>query len=174
MLIMKCTKKVQAHLGIAKDELSDVSSQESVLGGWYVNLFTLDRRKTFIFMNERTYLSFLLFGVRKSNSKKTLFPEMCLGGIVQLLRLQEVPLPLIGNVIEDSFESRYANTDSKRVLGNLNDLASLYWHKIMSRGGLAYCDLNEIILQVNHTPQRNLGWKNSAEVTSEILDAKRA
>lgn len=171
MLTLKCTKKVQKYLGVTAQDLSEGASQESVLGAWYVNQFTLDRRKTFIFMNERTYLSFILFGVKKSNTKKALFPEICLAGVVQLLKFQQTPLELIGKVIDDSFESRYANTDSRKVLGNLNELVALYRYIVIADGGLAHCNLNEIIIKINHMPQRNLGWKNSIEVCREILSA---
>lgn len=174
MLTLKCTRKVQEYLGLAKSDLSETPSGDSVLGAWYVNQFTLDRRKTFIFMSERTYLSFILLGARKSNSSKALFPEMCLAAIVQLLRTMDLPLPLIGKVIEDNFESRYARTDSKKVLGNFNDLVFLYRHFVMAGGGFARCNLSDIILRINRTPQRNLGWMNSTEATLEILSAHAA
>ncbi|MBS1187714.1 MAG: hypothetical protein H6R04_1732 [Burkholderiaceae bacterium] len=171
MLILKCTKKVQAYLGLtASDLLPDSAiSREAVLGAWYVNQFRIGRRSAFIFMSERTLLSFILFDVKKSNSKKALFPEICLAGIVQLLKFLQTPLPLIGKVIEDSFNTGYANTDSRSALGNLNDLAFLYQHFVMAEGGLEHCNLTEIILRVNRTPRRNLGGSNSTDITREML-----
>ncbi|MBS1169942.1 MAG: hypothetical protein H6R01_860 [Burkholderiaceae bacterium] len=173
MLILKCTKKVQSYLGLAAGDLlsESAASRDAVLGAWYVNQFRIGRRNAYIFMSERTLLSFILFDVKKSNSKKALFPEICLAGIVQLLKFLQTPLPLIGKVIDDSFHSGYANTDSRSALGNLNDLAFLYQHYIMTQGGLEHCNLTEIILRVNRTPQRNLGWSNSTDITREILAA---
>lgn len=54
-------------------------------------------------------------------------------------------------------ESSYVSTDSKKVLGNMNDLVAQSQYVIMSAGGVSCCDIGETILQVNRMPQKNLG-----------------
>jgi len=51
----------------------------------------------------------------------------------------------------------------------MNDLLSLYQHFITSDGGLDYCDLNEIMMRLNRTPQRNLDWCFSVEALHKLL-----
>jgi hypothetical protein len=58
MLQLRCTLKVQKQLGLSPHDLSEVKEPDSLLGNWYSNIFMVDRRKTLIFMNERTLLSF--------------------------------------------------------------------------------------------------------------------
>ncbi len=158
---------------LKQNELVDLSEtpDQSVMGAWYVNEFRVERKKCLIFMNERTLLSFILFGVRKSNTNKDLLPDMCLEGVFQLLKLERFSLESISRIIEDSYESRYAKTDSRKVLGNMNELAATYEHMIWHEGGLAHCDLNDLFSRVNRTPQRNLGWNYSIDIARELLGA---
>jgi hypothetical protein len=170
MLSFKCTKKVQIYLGISTDEL--VSAPEvktTLLGAWYVNQITIDRRKVFLFMNEKTLLSFVCLGVKKSKSLKLDFPSTFLYHFFTLAKLFEFPLEHTEQFVEDYYQSEYRKTDSKRLLGNMNDLAHLYRHYIMYDGGFNYCDLSQIIFKVNQTPQRSLNWNYSSDVVHDIL-----
>ncbi len=173
MLTLKCTKKVQDFIGLNKRDL-DVPEEEldqSVMGAWYINIFLVDRRKCLIFMNERSLLSFIVFGARKGNSQKDSIPELFLRGIVQLLAIEDFPPAYINRLVEDSMECRFAKTDSRKVLGNLNDLVATYEHMIWYDGGLKHCNLEEILYRVNRTPQRNLNWGYSIDIARELLSA---
>ncbi len=50
MLQLRCTGKVQKELGLKPNELSEIKEPDSTLGNWYVNISTIDRRKTFLFV----------------------------------------------------------------------------------------------------------------------------
>ena len=171
MLQFRCTTKVQKALGLKPDELVDPESSGSLLGNWYINLFTVDRRKTFIFVNEKTLLSFVLFGVKKSNIKKT--PEIFLGGLDQLLTLEGIELDKINRVFAGYDAYAFTKTTSRSLIGNMNDLMALYKHSILYEGGLQHVDLGEVIRRINRTPQRNLGWSNSIELVKELLGEQK-
>ena len=47
MLQFRCTAKVQKEIGIKPKDLSEIKDGKSMLGNWYVNISTIDRRKTF-------------------------------------------------------------------------------------------------------------------------------
>lgn len=172
MLILKCTKKVQDLLGLKPAELIDAAGhdEKSILGAWYVNEFKVQRKKCLIVMNERTLLSFILFGVRNGNTRKDILPEMCLHGIVQLLQFEGFSSETIVKIIEDGQSKVYAKTDNRKVLGNMNDLVWMYEHMIWHGGGLENCDLTALIQKMNRTPQRNLGWSYSIDLVREILE----
>lgn len=172
MLILKCTKKVQDLLGLKAGDLIDATGhdEKSILGAWYVNEFKVQRKKCLIFMNERTLLSFILFGARKANTRKEVLPEICLHGLIQLLQFEGFASETIVKVIEDGEDRAYAKTDSRKVLGNMNDLVWMYEHTIWHKGGLENCDLTAVIRKMNRTPQRNLGWSYSIDLAREILE----
>lgn len=65
MLQFRCTQKAITQLRLTARDLDECVPGDTQLGNWYMNLFTLDRRKTFIFMNERTLFSFIVVGIKK-------------------------------------------------------------------------------------------------------------
>ena len=69
MLQLRCTSKVLKLLDLGPKDLAEIRAPDSLFGNWYVNLFVVDRRKTLLLMNERTLLSFVIYGVRKDNVK---------------------------------------------------------------------------------------------------------
>ena len=172
MLQFRCTAKVQKEIGIKPKDLNEIADGKSMLGNWYVNISTIDRRKTFLFVNERTLLSFILYGIKKSNI--TNMHEMFLKALNQLLLMEGVDYPVIDKLNNEYLHLEYTKTNSKKVLGNMNDLMSLYKHFIYSDGGLQYCDLTEIIHQINKTPQKNIGWGYSIDLAKELLQCNQS
>lgn len=137
------------------------------MGDWYANIFTLDRRKTIIFMNERTLLLFIIIGIRKDNIGN--FPLVFVNGVERVLMMEGVDEIMIDAVLNDYKEIHITKTDSKSLLGNMNDLVNLYKHFVIYDGGLKRTDLFEVIASINRTPQRNIGWQNSIEAMKDIL-----
>lgn len=170
MLTLKCTKKVQDYLKLKASDLAEPVASEGGFGAWYVNQFYVDRRKCLIFMNEKTLLSFFLYGMKKTNTRKETFPELCLNGIFQLLRIEGFSGESINLLLESAREFRYMKTTDSKALGNLNALMFMYEHMILSEGGLECCDLTEITRKINRTPQRNIGWEYSIDKAKETLD----
>lgn len=170
LLTFKCTKKVQDYLSLLPEEISPAElNSESLLGDWYVNLLVIDRRKCLLFVNERTLMSFIAFGIKKSNRLKDQIHELFIHHLFQLGKLVDLPLEGLGQVLDEYFESRYSKTSSKRLLGHMNELAYLYQDIIMDEGGFTYCDLNRIIFDMNHMPQSNIGFKDSVELAKELM-----
>ena len=66
-------------------------------------------------------------------------------------------------------EGVFAKTDSRPDLGSLNDLVQRYQWLIEYEGGLDRCDLTGIIMGINNTPQRRLGWCSSWDMTQSKL-----
>lgn len=167
---IRCTQKLLKGLGVKTNNLADIEKPNTLLGNWYANIFTLDRRKTIIFMNERTLLSFIIYGIRKDNIKN--FPIVFVNGIERVLTMEGIEESIIEKVLSEYMEISLTKTDSKSVVGNMNDLVSLYTHFILYDGGLKYTDLFEVITKINRTPQRNIGWQNSVEAMRDILSSK--
>lgn len=170
MYQLRCTKKCQDILGLKSSNLSEIKDENFVLGNWYANTFTVNRRKCLLFMEENTLLSFVLVGVRKEHHKS--MGKIFKNGVVQLLKLEGVS-PFIIQAFEKAPEHiEYTKTDSKKRLGNMNDLLATYEDMILYEGGLNVCDLDDITMKVNRTPQRNLDWKYSVDVLHEMFGDK--
>lgn len=167
MYQLRCTKKVQDILGLKSSNLAEIRDENFALGNWYVNTFTVNRRKCLLFMEEKTLLSFVLVGLRKDHHKN--MGQIFKNGVVQLLELEGVS-PFVIKAFEKAPEHiEYTKTDSKKLLGNINDLLATYEYMILYDGGLNLCDLDDITMRINRTPQRNLDWKYSVDVLHEII-----
>jgi hypothetical protein len=169
MLQLHCTQKVREQFGIRPDSLAAPAVSDAALGNWYANLVTIDRRKTLILMSERTYLSFLLFGVRKQ--AKGRLAELFVAGLVQLLEIEGFTEPQIHRAVGTGGLLEYSKTNNRKALGNLNDLQQLYKEHILCNGSVADCNLWEIIRKTNRMPQRNLGWAFSIDMAREAVGA---
>lgn len=172
MLQLRITGKLQKEIGVKTESLSDITEADTVLGNWYLNLFTLDRQKAIIFVNEKTLFSFILYGLKKSNIDR--LGEVFLVGLEQALEFEEIPSNLIKRIRLEYGLFQFTKTDSKKVLGNMNDLVSLYSHFIYYDGGLKSCDLTEIIMRINRTPQRNIEWGYSIDALRALFGLEKA
>ena len=114
MIQIRCTQKVIKELRLKGEDLCDVKQPTSLLGNWYTNLFILDRRKTLIFMSERTLLSFIIFGIRKDNIKD--LPIVFHNGLRQLLLIEGLDSNVISNVTKECREIELTKTTSPSVL----------------------------------------------------------
>ncbi len=168
MLYLKCTLEVQKAVGLQKENLADAGTTDAPLGNWYINRFETDRRKIYIFMSESTLLSFLLFQGKNPVTVQSL-PNMMLAGLQQLLEMRGLPSEAINRAFAHYESGVYAKTDSRSSLGSLNDLVHCYRHMIEFQGGLASCDLTDIIMKVNDMPQRKLKWRKSWAVAQAKL-----
>lgn len=163
MIFLLCTGEVQKVLGLRKENMADAEPSDAPLGNWYINRFAVDRRKAFIFMSQATLLSFILLQGRVPVTERHLI-DMLFGGLEQLLRFRGLSAKSIDKAFMNCDPAMYARTRSRSDLGSLNDLVALYRHNIRCGGGLNHCDLTDIMMKVNETPQRRLEWCNSWEI----------
>lgn len=168
MLFLKCTTDVQKHIGLPKSQLFAAGPADALLGHWMVNRFPIERRQAFIFMSESTLLSFILLKGKIAMTPQRL-PEMLLGGLEQLLTMKGFAVADIERALEHYLVVGYAKNDNRSAMGCMKELVWNYQVLIDYHGGLAHCDLSQIILKVNDTPQRTLGWASSWDVVQSKL-----
>ncbi|MGR5157847.1 DUF6933 domain-containing protein [Vibrio owensii] len=156
MYQLRCTKKAQDAFGLKPADLAEPRDENFTIGNWYVNLFTADRRKCLVFMEEKTLMSFVLVGYRKEHAKD--IGKIFKNGVLQLLELEAFPVEIIEAYEKAPEEVLFTKTASKKLLGNMNDVLSGYEHFIYTDGGLDNCDFTNATLRINRTPQRTLEW----------------
>ncbi|NOH82091.1 hypothetical protein F0231_20460 [Vibrio sp. RE86] len=168
MYQLRCTKKSQDLLGFKAHDLSEVESESHVLGNWYMHTFTQERRKCLFFMEEKTLMSFILVGFRKSESKY--FDEAFKGGLLNLLALENAPNEVITSFENAPAAIRFTKTDSRKLVGHMNEKMSLFQDFVYADGGFERCDLAEITAKINRMPQRQLGWALSVEALNDLFN----
>jgi hypothetical protein len=115
MITLRCTKKLQKHLGV-KPEPEDVEPS-SALGDWYGNLIFMPKSWPLILIsNERTMLSVVM---RHDADVLTEFKQRVIG----LLRRLEIPKEAVERETFHLQQIRIGKTKNRRVLGSMNDAA---------------------------------------------------
>lgn len=168
MIFLLCTGEVQKVLGLRKENMADAEASDAPLGNWYINRFAVDRRKAFIFMSQATLLSFILLQGKVPVTERHLI-DMLFGGLEQLLQYRGLSAKSIDKAFMNCDSAMYARTSSRSDLGSLNGLVSLYSHAVNLGGGLGHCDLTDVMMKVNETPQRRFQWCSSWEITQGRL-----
>ena len=146
---------------------AEIAEANTLLGHWLVNLINIERRKALVFMNERSLLSFVVCGITQANTKD--LGEVFSAGFNDLLAHENFGGELITKIFADYHAVEYTKTQSRSLLGNLNDLGHQYKILIPHHGGLNGCNLNEVIALVNRMPQSNLGWTYSIESFKKLI-----
>jgi hypothetical protein len=148
--------------------LLQAGSTDALLGNWSVTDFGVDRRHAFIFMSDKTLLSFLLLEGKTKFDLLNL-QVLLVNGLAQLLQFMAIPQESIDAGIADLEVMAITKTKNRSIMGNLTALVDAYQDGIYRRGGLKSFDLSELILNVNNRPQRRLEWATPTEMTHELL-----
>lgn len=174
MLYLKCTGEAQKAIGLRKTDLVEAQATAPPLGNWYVHRFLIGRTRFFLFMSEASLLSFVLYQGKKPVTVQTL-PQMLLAGLSQLLSMKGYDPARIERALEDYQTGLFAKTDSRKLLGCMNDLVWRYAVTVEDQGGLGSCNLTDIIMTMNDMPQRTLNWGTSWDfVEFALVDGEGA
>jgi hypothetical protein len=129
-MIFSCTKKVQDKL--KKYWPIEMEKEETGLHNWYVDLINLERKNYFLFTNSASLFSFFVYaGTKKELSNiETLFSEKLKEMIVREI---SSGTDYIDAAFPEDAPSRFLKTNSRSVLGSMNDfkeqLKIQVWHK---------------------------------------------
>lgn len=158
-------------MGLKEAGLYDGEVPGSSLDTWYANLLRISRRKCVLFTHAESLFSFLTFDANRARLKDmdVVFRE----GLEEAMRNEGFDAPVISQLLSRYEDVRYAKTDSRKVLGSMNDLASKYKHYFLIRGGTENCDLPAAILKMNRVPFSPLGGRYAIEKFSGLLGIER-
>jgi hypothetical protein len=148
--------------------MPQAGNTDALLGNWSVTDFVVNRRHAFIFMSDKSLLSFLLLE-GKTKFELSNIQVLLQNGLAQLLEFKEIPQESIDAAIADLDVISITKTKDRSIMGNLRALVDAYQHLIYLRGGLKSCDLTHITLNINDRPQRRFDWATSTEITLELL-----
>jgi hypothetical protein len=150
-----------------RDSLGPAGSTDAVLGNWYVTLTQVDGGNAFVYMSERSLLSFIMLEGERITPVK-LFSSF-VRGLLIVLEMAGHPESVRDRILRDYSVGTVSRADDLSVLGSLTNIALDYAAFIEGDGGLPRCNLSEIIMSINSRPSKRLGFDSPLEVTASLL-----
>ncbi|QDY83503.1 hypothetical protein FQU75_08810 [Paenibacillus polymyxa] len=125
MYVIRATQKLLKEMD-CKVQKTDISVP---LNTWHANMFTLNRRKTIVFMNDLSRLSLTIVGVKKAQLKNV--EELFVNELRNYLMSEEIEEKVISRYIEENEGMIITTTNNRSVIGTLNEI--IYTMKIIER-----------------------------------------
>ncbi len=143
-------------MGLKPSDLCADESRFSYLGPWHANLIHIDRRKCVLFVIDKTLFNFIVPDVSRAQIRELdkLFKSYLSCVIVDA----GIPEADRARILSEYDEVEYANTNSKSVLGSMNDLAFHYKYSIQEEGGVHSPAVPGIIRRLNRMPMGALKY----------------
>lgn len=153
-VVLRCTAKMLSMLGARPRVLVTIEPSDQ---DWYANLLWLDARKCLLLAHAGTLFSVFVPDIRKAD----LVPigPSVVGSIHKELEAESFPLDRLGAL--DSGTIALAKTESRTVLGYMNEMARFCEYAVDNAGGLARCDargLNRELRRELHLSRRPPGY----------------
>jgi hypothetical protein len=156
MQLIRCTKKLQKEMGLKQSDLCAEEPCFSYLGPWHANLIHIDRRKCVLFVNDKTLFNFIAPDVSRAQIRE--LDKLFKGYLSCVLVDAGISEAERARILSEYDEVGFTNTNSKSVLGSMNDLAFHYKYSIQEAGGVHSPAVPGIIRRLNRMPMGALKY----------------
>ncbi|MBD3917281.1 hypothetical protein H8B09_00825 [Paenibacillus sp. PR3] len=161
MIIFKATKDTLKDLKVQPD----LNEHLDLLMCWHVNIFTLYRKKHYVFMNDLSRLSLTVTGIRTGQSHK--LRELVVNCLSDYLVKEDLPAHLIQSYIDECTESIIAKTDSRSVISTSNEIMLIMKSLEIDKEG--FDDTDERHKWNNRMIYKPIDYKEPIEVFTHAL-----
>ena len=166
MPVLRLTSKLLAE--IDDEPLPDSAAKPSALGDWYGHIFTVERRKCIMFINEPTLFVCPALGVTKSDYRKIIL--FFLGVLAHALRTTGFNEREINWILAGHKNISVGCATNRSMLGSLNsrvtDIRTHFaWHL-----GFETCDFGSAAKLLNETPMKSIGYSNGLEQMRRVVE----
>ena len=169
MAIIGCTTKLLNELGVKP---TNALNQPPTLCDWHANLLWLDRKKYVLFTNDQTLYSLIIYWTRTPRSAD--FLEKFRFELFKSLMSEGLAEAHVEYMLSGHTQVTITKTNSRSVLGSMNDLAFQIKSMIFVRGRLVDADLSEITRQLNRIPMSAIKYKVGIdELKRRLADAHK-
>lgn len=165
MGVIRCTRRLLSELQVKS---GDDSGQSTGFSGWHANLLRIDRRKCVLFTNDKTLYTFLVTGMKKPEFENIL--EVFRLNLFKNIAKEKLPQSQVELVFNEHRELMITRTNSRSVLGSMNDLAYQAKYLIYDMGGLSNIDHHVLNYELNRIPMGAIGYRSSREELHKTLD----
>lgn len=163
-MIIRCTKKLFAEL---KAKPANGEQESDLLWSWHANVFNIGRRKCVLVTNDATLFSLVIPGLKSADFK--LFHVIFGQHLFKTLLSEEIQQNRIEVVLSRCENIRYEKTNSRSVLGTMNEQKVQIEYSIQAAGGLELTDIYELNRQMNRIVYSAIGYKYPVEIFVEKL-----
>src|ERR1700680_2619405 len=136
-VVLRCTATTLRLLGARPGDLVAVEHNDQ---DWYANLLWLDGRKCLLLTHAGTLFSAFVPDIRKADLEPIGLSVVAF--IHQELEAESLPVDRFG--VLDSRSVELAKTESRTVLGYMNEMGRFCDYAVSEYGGLAQCDAQEL------------------------------
>lgn len=165
MAIIRCTVKLLNELGVKP---TNAPNQPTNLCDWHSNLLWLDRKKYVLFTNDQTLYSLLVHWTKAPRSAN--FLERFRFGMFKSLMSEGLIEDQVNYLLSQHAQITITKTNSRSVLGSMNDLTFQIKSMIHMNGGMHEGDLPEITRQLNRTPMSAIKYQVGIDELKRRLD----
>ena len=144
-------------MGLKDADLFTGEIDDGRLGAWHANLIHILGKKCVLFVNDKTLFNFLVPGVNRANIRN--LDQLFLGHLHPVLAQEGFDVKQRELVASEYQKVAYAKSNSKSVLGSMNDVAFHYENHICSAGSVHSAELPEIIQLLNQMPMSAIASK---------------
>lgn len=170
MQLIRCTAKLRKEMGLKDSALFQGQASERGLGQWHANLIYINRRKCVLFANDKTLFNFIAPDVSRSEIRE--LKRLFLSYLFPVLAAEEFKESEIATIVSEYEGLAFAKTNSKSVLGSLNDLAFHYERRILMAGGVHSYQVPNIISDLNRMPMGALKYAYPIEELRTFVQAE--
>ncbi len=168
MQLIQCTKKLADIMGLKTEKIA--LSESNNLHSWHANLFTINRKKCVIVMNNVTRYHFIIYGVTKKDLRD--FEALFQKNLVTNLLLDGVEPEVIEYYVKDSSPMQYAAINNRSILSQMNDAVFMvdhYFYAELVEKQKPFINIAELNQNLNQTLMTKIP-KYPAEMMSEALN----
>ena len=152
-------------MGLKKSDLLEAVPKNGLLGAWHANLIYVNRKKCVLFVNDKTLYNFVVINLSRAKIKEldSIFVQYLFLNLFQEGFSEE----LVKQLTQEYGSVQFAKTDSKSVLGSMNDLAFHYKLYLQTEGEDA---LPSIVHKLNRMPMGAQNYNYSIESLMEHIE----
>ncbi|PEY38350.1 hypothetical protein CN354_10915 [Bacillus cereus] len=124
MQLIQCTKKLADMLEIKTEKIDQ--SESNNLNCWHANLFTINRKKCVIVMNNVTRYHFVIYGITKKELRN--FDALFQKDLITNLLLDGIEPEVIEQYLNQDPIVQYAATNNRSIISQMNESVFMIDH----------------------------------------------
>lgn len=168
MPLIRCTGKLLREMGLRPSSYPMEEGRLGHLGSWHANLIHIDRRKTVLFVNDKTLFNFIVPDVPRSHLRD-------LGALFNswlscVLSDEGVNEGAKSRILGEYKDVRFAPSNNRHVLGSMNDLAANYKYFVLESGGIHSPEVPGIIRKLNRMPMGAIEYHFPIEMLRNLYE----
>ncbi len=160
-LLIRCTQKLLAEI---PKHLIDPSLDGI---GWHANLLRIERRKCVLFTHDETLYSVFVPGLKKPDFER--LPDIFGQRLFKTLLWEEFPQAQIELILDAARVVRFTRSNSRSVLGSMNDIQFQIQVHVEHDDGLDHCDLVNLHRRLNLIPFSAIGYNHPVDRLRKFL-----